>query len=216
MFATDRDLLVLEPGLFREIAWPGQTLFDTPLGTVSASGDTASSIKGDFVAQDIGAGNVCVIEGVSVEVVERLSATQLRVSLLRERADGDIVPLPFDGSGQRLVITTFRQQIAHVHNELLRSVGIDGVGTLGVAAVESGAILNTDAFVLAESLGALAMIFAGASALVDDESVTWAKATMYRARYREERARLVAAIDLDGDGFADATRRVGTGAMRRG
>jgi len=42
------------------------------------------------------------------------------------------------------------------------------------------------------------------------------RAEMYRARFGEERERVVAAVDLDGDGVAEASRRPSVFAMTRG
>lgn len=214
MFASDRDLLVLEPGLFTEVVWPGQKLFESSFGVVNTARDELSVAGGNFDGQDVGAGSVVVVSGVAVEVVERLSATALSVSILRAGSGGPVVPLSFSGSNLSVRIMTFRQQIASVHAALMERLGI-APGESEDSADE-GDVVNGASFVLAESLGALALIYASASALVDAQSVTWAKAAMYRERFARERERLRADLDLDGDGVIDATRRVSVRTMERG
>ncbi len=215
MFASDRDLLVLEPGLFLEVVWPGQTLYEGSFGVISGTRDQLTVTGGAFDDQGVGAGHVVVVDGVAVEVTALVGPSVLNVSVLRERADGATVPLSFGGSNLGVRVTTFRQQIAHVHDSILSVLGISESGA-AEGVVDEDAVVNAGEFVLAETLGALSLVYASASALVDASSVTWAKATMYRQRFMRERDRLVAEIDVDGDGVAGATRRTNTGRLSRG
>lgn len=208
MFARDRDLLVLEPSVFRDVLWPGQVLLESSLGVVPTSGDSLSVTKADFDELGVDAGHVVTIDGVPAEVVERVDPTTLAVSLVRIDASGATVPLPFNGSGLSVRLTTFRQQIAVVHGELMRGLGL-------TAGEDEASIVNTRSFVLPEALGTLAMVYGSTASIGDADSLAWAKARHYRDRFRAAREALFAELDLDGDGAVDATRRTNTGAMRR-
>lgn len=206
MFASDRDLLALEPRLFLDIAWTTQKIVDAPGGTISAGGDTLTLLGVDFAALGVGAGFVALAGLVPLEVVDRLSATQLRVSKLRA-SEGDAVIPAAAGSSLAVLVTSFRPQIGIVHGQLLRTLGVEpGVAGTAERPGEEN-ITNPRALALAESLGALHLIFASAAALVGGDSPLWVKAGMYRARFAAERARVVAEFDLDGDGAPDALRR---------
>ncbi len=215
MFASDRDVLVLEPGVFRDVRWAGQVLIDSSLATVPPTRDRVTLVKGGFVDAEIGAGNVALIDGVSVEVFSRTSDTENEVSLVRASASDQANPLTFDGSGFSIVIGTFAPQIERVHRQLMIELGVAAPAEGVSDAIDDSRVTNPSAFVLAEALGALALVYASASALVDPDSVTWAKASLYRERYMAERTRLAAEIDLDGDGAADSTRRIGAGRLWR-
>lgn len=213
MFTTDRDLIILEPRLFFDISWTAQKLLDSASGgSINSGGDTLTLAGAAFDALGIGAGFIALIGTNPVtplEVVARLSATTLQVSRLRASESDALIPAA-SGSSLKVVIHTFRPQLGVIHSQLLRLVGIEpgspslsaGGGTPGEAD-----ITNPRAFALAEALGALHLIFASAAALVGMDSPLWIKAQMYRDRFRAERSRLAAEIDLNGDGEPDTTRR---------
>ena len=215
MFASDRDVLVLEPGVFRDVRWAGQVVIDEATATVPSTQDRVTLLKGGFVDAGVGAGSVALVEGVSVEVVGVVSDTQIEVSLLRARAGDAPIPLVFDGGGLSIVISTFAPQIERVHRQLMIELGIAAPVEGGEGAIDDSRVTNPSAFVLAEALGTLALVYASASALVDPDSVTWAKAALYRERYMAERSRLAAEIDVRGEGVAGTTRRVGAGRLWR-
>jgi len=204
-FAVDRDLLALEPNLFRDIAWAGQRLID--VSDADLNGTSLTSPTADFEAAQIDAGHVALVNGTSLEVVARVSPTELTVSLLRDDPQTDPLP-PASASDVDLIITTFRPQIRHVHDQLLRALGIEP--TDEDAQVTENDIANAQALVRVEALGALHLIFAAAAAMVSDDARLWTKAKVHRERFIAERARVAAAIDLNGDGLPDATRRLNT------
>ena len=166
MFATDRDLLVLEPNLFRDAAWVGQRM---SRGVGSITG-TMLSIPTPDVALDqagVDAGNVVTIGGASYEVIERLSDTELTISRLRNGASWPPLP-PMPVSGVEAVISTFSPQIAIVHAQVLRMLGLQPASP---EPPDEGCITNPADFVLLESLGALHLVFAAASSLSAQSSV---------------------------------------------
>ncbi len=212
-FATDRDLLILEPNLFRDVQWTAQRLISA---TATVSGTTLTASGVDFAASGVEAGAVAIVDGVPVEVVSRTSATVLVVSRPRVGLDDAAIP-PSPSTSKTLTIHTFRPQIELVHQQVLRMVGIDPfepaaqVAAGGGGALTEAAILNPRALRLVEALGTLHLIFAGASAIggigsTGPDTPIALRARFYRERFDEARRRAAVRIDTDGDGIADATR----------
>lgn len=210
-FASDRDLLVLEPNLFRDIAWAGQKRISaTDAATV---GTTLTSASSDFVTADINPGHIALLNGISLEVISRDSPTQLTVSLIRDDLADPLLPPPALTAAQ-LDITTFGPQIASIEDQLLRALGIEPTDPNASPAATD--ITNPAALARLEALGALHLIFAAAAALATDQDRFWIKAQMHRDRFIAQRNRIAIGIDLDGDGLPDATRRLNTIQFVRG
>lgn len=200
-FARDRDLLALEPTLFRDVAWAGQRLLSAA-GSVGGVQGTLLTIDGDAAAAGVGAGHVALIDGLPVEVVERLSATQLTVSLLRERDDGAAIPPPALAD-KPVTVHTFAPQIAVVHAQLMRAVGIDDADADGPQEAD---ITNAGHLAHTEALGALHLIYAAAAGMGTSVSPHTSKAVLYERRFRAARARTPARLDLDHDGSGEVVR----------
>lgn len=205
-FAKDRDLLVLEPNLFGDVAFTAQTLVDAS-GGASIAGTTLTLPGAQFDALGIESGHVAVVDRVSLEVVERLTAESLTVSKLRADREGPALA-PSSGTDLPVMITTFAPQIEIVHEVLLRTIGID-VGD-SHSVVSPSSIVNSSSLIQLESLGTLHLVFAAASALVSDEGLLWSKAQLYRQRFSMARGRARVSLDLDGDGRVDAVRTFNT------
>ena len=203
MFAKDRDLVVLDPAVFRDAAWAGQV---SASGEGTVSGTTLSAPGLDFEAAGVEAGGVVVIGAGVYEIVSRDSATALTVSRMRAAESGPTLPPSVSGAVSFSVVG-FGAQIADTHRRLLRMLGVgeDGTG----ASVEASAILNGADLVRLESLGALHVIWAGVSAAGGPESVEGKRAEMFRVRFDAERRVASAVIDTDGDGVGDTRRRFG-------
>jgi len=212
MFASDRDLLALEPNLFRDVGWVGQRL-------VRASGalaGTTLTLSGADVALDaagVGAGHVVLVNGAGYEVIAVLSATQATVSRLRADAAGEVIP-PSPVTGAEVILHTFAPQLGIVHAQLLRMVGIEPGPSTGDVSEEN--IVNAGALTRIEALGALFLIYAAASGPTGPDSAQGQRAEFYRRRFAEERERAAVRLDLDGDGVADATRRFNVVQFVRG
>lgn len=201
MFAKDRDLLVLEPGVFREVLWLGQRLVR---GVGSVSGTTLTMTSQDVGFDDAGveAGHVVVIDGVALEVIARVSAGELEVSRLRASETGAPV-----GAGsivsQVAEVSSFAPQIALTHAQVLRMLGLEASGR---GAPSEDDVVNPGDLRLIEALGALHVVYASAAAAGAGELAF--KAAMYRERFSAERQRASARVDLDGDGAPDSIRRM--------
>lgn len=212
MFATDRDLLVLEPNLFRDVGWLGQRLVQ---GTGSVSGTTLTVAGVDLAALGVTAGHVVVVDGASLEVTARLSATTLTVSRVRAEADSAVVP-PAAGTGLAVVITTFRPQIALVHRQVLRMLGVAAVGEGSGGEISEAQIVNAEDLRLVEAAGALHIVLASAAALAGPQSALGQRAEAFKRMFAAERGRVSARIDVDGDGVADAQRYLNAMQLFRG
>lgn len=197
-FAQDRDLLVLEPALLRDAGWAGQRVLNT---TGSFAASTLTLASGSFADAGIAAGSVLLIDALAIEVVTVQSPTTATVSLLRARRDGPPVPPP-PATNRPVRAYSFAPQLELVHRQVLAMAGIDpdGLGPLGQPA-----ITNPSALVRLEALGALHLIYAGASAPGSGAALA-DRAAMYRERFAAERGRVAVLVDLDADGIAEARR----------
>lgn len=210
MFASDRDLLVLEPGVFREVLWLGQRLV-RGVGSVNATTLTMTSQDTGFDEAGVGEGHVVVIEGVALEVLSRTSADEMEVSRLRAGDSGAALGVGTIAGGV-VEVSTFAPQLALIHAQVVRMLGLAPSGSGGGAPTEAD-VVNPEDLRLVEALGALHLVYAAASAAGAEGMAS--KAAMYRERFSAERQRVVARVDLDGDGAPDATRRMNVVALSR-
>ena len=200
-FATARNMLVLEPNLFRDVKFSGQVLVSASDGSVS--GTTLTSISSNFTTQQITVGQIVLVEQVPVEVVAVLSSSSLTVSRLRADINGSAIP-PGPGFNLNFEIVSFLPQITLIHQLLLQAFGLNQGAILGEP--QESNLINTQEAGMVEALGTLHLIYAGASALIGEQGLLWNKAQMYRDRFRSAREQLVMQFDLDGDGLPDASR----------
>lgn len=205
VFATDRDLVSMEPDLFGQVAWVGQRLV-TSGSAVASSIVTQTTPAVSFADAGVTAGHVLLLDGVPVEVMERTGATTVRVSRMRADSTAPEIPVADDASAKAEVFT-FGPQLGMVHRQVLRMLGIepDGAGITG--ELTESQITNGSALGRLEALGALHQVYAAASVAGGPSSGLAERAAAYRGAFEIERGRAVARIDLDGDGKADATRR---------
>lgn len=213
MFALDRDLLALEPTLFRDMQWAGQTLAKGAL--VSSEVGAQFDFDVDLSARGVGAGNVVVALGVSYEVAELLGTTEFRVTLPRDTLESDVVAPGSIGSGLGWIVT-FKPQIAVAHRNLLAMAGIDADAPPAPEVVTEASIVNWRSLRYIESLAALKLIWTAAGVGLDEKHPANQRGAEYGARFREARQSAVLEIDTDGDGKADAVRRLGAVWLVRG
>ena len=207
MFAQDRDLLVLEPYLFRDFAWVGQRLARGS-GAVGSGVLAMTTIDVELDVAQVAVGCVATFLGSSYEVAGSVTAMAALLSRVRPRANGSVIMVE-DTPVVDVSFVSFRPQIAMVHRQVLRMAGIEpdapapAHGRLGEGAITNGAALVT-----LESLGALHLIHAAAASAAGTASPAMARAEMYRELFQEERRRAVVELDTDGDGLPDVMRRL--------
>ncbi|MFG0258395.1 MAG: hypothetical protein ACF8GE_10880 [Phycisphaerales bacterium JB043] len=201
-FATDRDLLVLEPSLFRQIAWTGQALVSLTDGVLA--GTTLTSATGGFTGAGVDTGHVALVNGVALEVVARVSDTQLTVSRLRDTTDDPAQTTVLDGSSLEVKVWTFSPQITHVHEMLLGSLGVDPAGA---TAPHAGQIVNAPMLVRLEALGAMHLILSASGAASPPGSELRERIEIYRHRFGVARETTPVELDTTGDGNTDTIRR---------
>ncbi len=210
-FCNDRDLINLEPNLFSEAPLVAHHRLTVSDGTLA--GTMLTSANADFTAAQIDAGSVVLVDDMPHEVVERIDANTLTVSLLR--SDLTDAPIPgTDGSDLELTVRTFSPQIALVHGMLMRLLGGDARQPTG--ALDDSAVVSTDVMRRLETLATLERIYSAAFTLQSDNAHALTKATEYRRRFRAACAASTVLIDLDGDGLPDVRRHLGVMRLRRG
>jgi len=210
-YATDRDCLVLEPNVFRDLGFASQRLVQASDGAIT--GATLSSMSSNFSQAQVDAGHVILVDSVPLEVVERLTDHSLTVSRLRPDPDGDAIP-PSAGSGLNIEVMSFAPQIEMVHRQVLRSIGIEPEGIDSDLTEDD--VLNWRDFVRLETIGSLHLLFAGASSLIGERGTLWNKSELYRQRFEAVRRGLSALIDTNGDGESDVIRYLNVVQFVRG
>ena len=207
-FATDRDLLMLEPNLFVDVPFLSQQRLRVTDGVLS--GTTLTSVTADFSAARVEAGSVVLIGrtgemAVAHEVIGCPDAHTLTVSLPRS-AVGDPAIASRSGTGLEVTVRTFTPQAALVHNVLLQMLELDPVSA--VPGQGEDAIVSLSVMSRLEVLGTLEQIYTAAAGLLGDSSNLMRKAKFYQERFASGVRKATVLLDLDGDGYADVRRRL--------
>ncbi|MEE9211375.1 MAG: hypothetical protein V3U29_01850 [Phycisphaeraceae bacterium] len=209
-FSTDRDLLALEPNVFRDVPLLSQQRVSVTDAVVS--GTTLTSATADFQAAGVDAGSVVLVSEVAHEVVARTDANTLTISLPRTSLIEASIPSG-DGTNLAVVARTFAPQATLVHDVLLRLVGIDPNDP--DSEITEDSIVSLGVLSRLEALGTLERVYSAALALAGDNSPLHEKTREYRRRFQAACASASVLIDLNGDGQADARRTLGVIRLRR-
>lgn len=212
MFITDRDLLALEPAIFREVGWLGQTIVSANAtltsGVLILSGRT-------LTGTGVGVGSVVTHARTSYEVLGVPQSDRMTVSHLRPVSDGPAI-VPADAASALATIVTFGPQIAIVHRQLLSMMGVQPAGSvLEPGEIDENRIKNSADLKHIEALGALHLIYAAAGSPSGEDAPASQRARAYRERFMQERWRVRVRLDVDGDGAADAERTLNVAHLRR-
>lgn len=194
-FAADRDLLILEPNLFRDVQFRAQRIVS---GSVSIAGNVLTFLSQDngLVAASVNAGHVVVVGDESYEVVERVSDSELTVSRPREHATDEVIP-PAPVGNVAAYISTFRPQIALVHRDLLARAEI----------TDESQVQNPADLAALEAAQAVREILQ-ACPLPE-------RAARFIRLAERLAAHATIKLDPNADGIADATRRLSPGNLSR-
>ena len=220
MFATDRDLWILEPRIFDDIAFSAQTRLINQPCTVASGSTQLVFTAVDLESLALTPGMVIALGGIGrFEITQVLSATTLAVSRLRHASSAPAIPIPApDTTKTTATILTFAPQIDLAHRALLALLGIEP-GSPPESPLPGAAyatqVTNPHALVRAEALAALHLIYSAASALAPSGTLHTDRAQMYAQRAAAERMRISAHLDLDGDSLPDITRSPSTTRLRR-
>lgn len=215
MFCQDRDLLLIEPGVFTRTGFGGQVLAAGTDGGLVGTSFTSSSA--DFESAGVAAGGVLRLqsgaldEGMCCEVIARISAETLTVSIARPGLDEPAVA-PQAGSGDLTWrVLSFSPQIAAASGliaEQLRS--LSETEDADVASFVDSSTLRA-----ATAAAALAAVFAAASETADPADARWSKHLHHQRQFHQRMQRLRLARDVDGDGAAEQTRSLANVRLRR-
>lgn len=214
MFINDRDLLVAEPNLFRDVVWVGQRLCRGTASTLNTT-LTMTAPDTDFVAASVTTGHVVVVDGAAYEVIERIDGSVLTVSRLRPDAGDPPIPVPPIEDKPAWVVT-FAPQIAVIHRQILRMLEVEpSASPSNPSAPLESSITNPQDLAAMEIFGTLYLVMSAAAATSGPQSPLGIRAAFYRSLFSQERARAAALLDLDGDGVAENVRRLNVAFLRR-
>lgn len=208
MFATDADLLELEPTLFVRLAWPSQRVLQST-GEIGSGVLESDNTGRSFAEAGVGAGSVVTHGRTPLEVVGLDGSHRAIVS--HPRAGGDPIA-PEDSGEQPVRVVSFVPQLALAHRQAMALLGLDP--DLVENAKEM--VLTPGPLRRIEALGAMVLVYAAASAAGDADASLGERAGLYRRLFAEARRSARVTLDLDLDGEADATRRFGGVSMWRG
>ena len=94
-FSTDRDLLTIEPLVFRDVPMMSQQRLTMTDGVITGLNLTSSTA--DFQEAQVDTGGVVLIDGEAHEVTQRIDGSTLEVSRLRTHLSDTPIPIA-DGS----------------------------------------------------------------------------------------------------------------------
>lgn len=207
-FSKDIDLLKYEPDLFGSLYMTWQVKVKGTNGAVS--GTTFSSAGANFTDTQIAEGDVIYLQGTGIdgafEVVQILSTTSLKISVLREDTTKNAIAPPA-GTNLTYRICTYAPQAAEAGFQLTEFLGI-GPGKPS-SEYDSDDILYPEILKRASVFVILAAIFAMLANSADNDFY-WKKSTYYEGLLRKCKEALKVGLDTDGDGVEDKTIQQGS------
>lgn len=210
-FATDRDLMILEPNLFRDLPFLSQQRFDSMDGILTQGHLNCASA--DFVTLGISTGDVVQVKDQPLEILARIDATHLHVSLIRATVIDASIP-PANTSDAKVVIRSFHAQLTAAHDMLLQMLGLDRDDPEQVHGED--AIISTTLMTRLETIATLERLYTAAQTLSGDNQMVESKAEHYRKAFRRTWLEARIAIDQDGDGIAERTCQPAVSNLKRG
>lgn len=202
---TDRDLLVIDPGVFIGAAAVAAATLLTTAADGTINGTELQSGSADFEAGDIGFGHVAVInDAAAVEVVSRTDPATLEISQPRASSVDAKIP-PGDAEDATIKIVTFVRLIEQARAWTLGSLGIDDESII----TDPGPVSQLIA------LRTIARSYAHAAAMDPASASLAQRASLASALASQAAHRTLVPLDLNGDGLPDATRAAGVLILTR-
>lgn len=214
MLAQDRDVVVIEPNLYRDVIFASQRLARGTCEIVEFSfGATDSDVSLD--TSGIVPGDVVVAGGVAYEIMAMGGATDLTISRVREDREGPLVMPPSLGP-LSFHVATIRPQLRCARELVLRMAGIPAYGEAVAGSPRAENVTNARDLISAQVYAALAMVYSALGAGQGNEGAMNQRAALMQRRFEFEAERTGVLVDLNGDGKPDAVRRLTGGVMVRG
>lgn len=210
MLCTDRDLLAFEPNVFVDVPIASQELLRAEDGAID--GSTLSSPTSDFAALGVETGHVVVVNGLSLEVIDRPDPQTVTVSLPRSDAGGPVQTPPLSGTIE-FAVRTFRPQAVVAHQHIRRALDL-AEGDYNPAS-DQAVLLDTAVGRRLEVLATLAEIYRAAQAPLNADPIFASRQRHYEQALARALAESAIAVDLDGDGVADRMVTTGVRTLRR-
>lgn len=211
---TDTDLLRLDPDIFHRADTAATRLLET--ADAQTSGSTLTSATADFESAGIDAGHVAVLEKGGVievlEIVERSDAQTLSVTRPRATTDEPTIE-PTADTNWSLRIVSFARLVEAARIDLLAAADLGENDS--PAAVSVNVVLHPQPLARLLARWTIERAWTQAAAASPDDASIAAALDAARSQLRHAWGRTVVVLDLDGDGVADATRRLSVAAMRR-
>jgi hypothetical protein len=204
---TDRDLLHIEPSVFPDAMGASTILVETDSAALSG---TTLTFPGPMLT-GVSTHHAVVVRDEGLEIRDPISSSQMQV---RRPHPGEDCPLavPESGTGLKASVVTFGRHLDLVEQWAcdMLEVAVGGDGDDGrPTIVEEGGLKRLVA------LETLARVYSAASAIDPDDASLEIRAALYREHADRARRLVSVRIDLDGDGVADATRRLDFARMKR-
>lgn len=207
---TDVDLLTIEPAVFLDATAAATKVLSASDGAIA--GTTLTSAGSSFTTAGIDAGHVAVVAGEALEVVQRTSATTLSVSRPRPATSTSSIA-PNAGSSLAFTIWTFQRLIELAERSILAALAIDPEHP--TQPLETAAILNRPAVERIIATATIARACAVAFAANPASESLKQRVSDSERELERLRQQLIVVLDLDGDGVADATRRLAAAVFIR-
>jgi len=214
MLAQDRDVVVIEPNIYRDVIFASQRLARGTCEIVEFSfGATESDVALDTAG--ILPGDVVVAGGVAYEIMGLGGATDLSISRVREDREGPLVMPPTLGAIS-FHVATLRPQLRCARELLLRMAGIPSYGETVAGSPRAEHVTNARDLIAAQVYATLAMVYSALGAGQGNEGAMNQRAALMQRRFEYEAERTMMLVDMNGDGKPDAVRRLTGGVLVRG
>ncbi|HWB18859.1 MAG TPA: hypothetical protein VG711_01045 [Phycisphaerales bacterium] len=211
MVTKDRDLAAMDANLFIDAASVAMILGKGTGVSVRNGMMTINDFDLLEIAQPGQIVAATATGGQVVEILEVVDASTLDVSVPRvSESDSKIPPSESDGVDMNLL--SFAPFLAASTTWVLREFRMDQIAE---GSTQSEIVANSDSLKRLLLTHAIAEIYASAAAKSADDASLQARATLWKTRLIDQIEQTDLGVDVDGDGRADATRRMNVIILKR-